>query len=71
MNKMLAKIRAGLLLSVIALFYGCSVNVSLSGASIPSYAKSFSVQYFQNQSALAGPTVSQTFTDALRDYISS
>jgi hypothetical protein len=71
MNKMGAKIRAGLLLSVLALFYGCSVNVSLSGASIPSYAKSFSVQYFQNQSALAGPTLCQTFTDALRDYVSS
>lgn len=50
---------------------GCHVNYSLSGASIPPYAKSFSVQYFQNQAALAGPTLSQTFTDALRNYITS
>jgi hypothetical protein len=43
----------------------------LNGASIPTYVKSFSVQYFQNQAPLSGPTYSQTFTDALRDYISS
>ncbi len=43
----------------------------MSGASIPAYAKSFSVQYFQVQAPLAGPTFSQTFTDGLRDYIAS
>lgn len=53
------------------LVYGCHVGFSLSGASIPDYAKTFSVQYFKNQAQLAGPTVSQTFTDALRNYIAS
>jgi hypothetical protein len=50
---------------------GCKVSYSFTGASIPIDAKTFSVQYFQNQAPLAGPTFSQTFTDALRDYISS
>lgn len=49
----------------------CSVGVSLSGASIPPDAKSISVQYFQNSAPLAGPTMSQTFTDALRDYVTA
>jgi hypothetical protein len=50
---------------------GCYVNYSLSGASIPDYAKTFSVQYFKNQAQLAGPTVAQGFTDALRNYIAT
>jgi len=50
---------------------GCHVNYSLSGASIPDYAKSFSIQYFKNQAQLAPPTISQSFTDALRSYIAS
>jgi len=49
----------------------CHVGYSLSGASIPEYAKTFSVQYFKNQAQLAGPTISQSFTDALRNYIAS
>jgi len=61
-------------IAVIALFTllsACHVGYSLSGASIPEYAKTFSVQYFKNQAQLAGPTVSQAFTDALRNYIAS
>lgn len=53
------------------LLSGCHVGYSLSGASIPDYAKTFSVQYFKNQAQLAGPTVAQGFTDALRNYIAS
>ena len=58
-------------LAFCTLLCSCHVNYSLSGASIPDYAKSFSVQYFKNQAQLAGPTISQTFTDALRNYIAS
>lgn len=54
-----------------ALLSGCHANYSLSGASIPDYAKTFSVQYFKNTAQLAGQTVPQSFTDALRNYISS
>ncbi len=51
----------------------CHINYTLSGASIPPDAKTFSVQYItlSDQGTLAGPTYSQTFTDALRNYIAS
>ncbi len=49
----------------------CHASLSLSGASIPEYAKTFSVQYFKNQAQLAVPTLPSNFTDALRSYIAS
>lgn len=60
-----------LLLLIAAVLSSCSVKYSFTGASVPPSAKTFSVQYFQNQAPLAGPTYSQAFTDALRDYIAS
>jgi hypothetical protein len=54
-----------------SLLTSCGVGFSFTGASIPPDAKSISVQYFQTHAALAGPTMSQTFTDALRDYVTS
>ncbi|MES2591736.1 MAG: LptE family protein [Bacteroidota bacterium] len=50
---------------------GCKVGYSFSGAAIPPEAKTVSVQYFQNNASLAPPTLSQTFTEALRDKLSS
>ena len=58
-------------LLVVATLNSCSVKYSFTGASVPPSAKTFSVQYFQNQAPLSGPTYSQTFTDALRDYVAS
>jgi hypothetical protein len=52
-------------------FSGCKLHYGFSGASIPPEAKTVSVQYFQNQASLAPPTLSQTFTEALRDKLSS
>ena len=54
-----------------ALFSGCKTHYSFSGASIPPEAKTVSVQYFQNNASLAPPTLSQTFTEALKDKLSS
>ncbi|MCE1168114.1 MAG: LPS assembly lipoprotein LptE [Sphingobacteriia bacterium] len=45
----------------------CSVSYSFTGASIPVEAKTISISYFPNQSLLVVPTLSQTFTDALKD----
>jgi len=56
---------------LICVLTGCGVGFSFSGASIPADAKSISVQYFQSHAALAGPSTSQVFTDALRDYVTS
>ena len=56
-------VAAGLLLA------GCGykVNYSLSGASIPPDAKTFSVAYFPNNAPMVAPILSSTLTDALRD----
>ncbi len=50
---------------------GCKMGYSLNGASIPVEAKTVSVQYFVNNSSLAPPTLSQLFTEALKDICAS
>jgi lipopolysaccharide assembly LptE-like protein len=56
---------------VLLLMTGCKAHYSFSGASIPPEAKTVSVIYFQNNASLAPPTLSQSFTEALRDKLSS
>lgn len=55
-----------------ALFAGCGVAIkySLSGASIPPDAKTFSVAYFPNNATMVSPILSSTLTDALVDMFS-
>ena len=52
-------------------FVACSVDYSLSGASIPPEAKTVSVTLFKNNTSLAPPRLSQSFTEALRTKLSS
>ena len=61
----------GYCLFAIAILQSCKIHYSFSGASIPPEAKTVSVQYFQNFASLAPPTLSQSFTEALRDKLSS
>lgn len=61
----------GLVLVVFSLLSSCTPHYSLSGASIPPEAKTVSVQYFQSIASLAPPTLSQTFTEALKDKMGS
>ena len=56
---------------VFALISGCKMSYSFSGASVPPEAQTVSVEYFQNNASLAPPTLSQTFSEALRDKLSS
>ena len=49
----------------------CKVKYSLSGATIPPEAKTISVAFFTNNTTLGGPTISQKFTEKLRDVVSS
>lgn len=49
----------------------CKVHYSFSGATIPPEAKTVSIQYFQNNASLGPPTLSQTFTEALKDKLGS
>ena len=46
---------------------GCKMNYSFTGASIAPDVKTISVQTFPNYAPLVQPTLSQTFTEALRD----
>lgn len=65
-------IKKGLSIILIAfLVFSCKVKMSLSGASIPPEAKTVSVEYFGNQSSIAGPQVPQKFTEKLRDVLQS
>jgi hypothetical protein len=49
----------------------CKVNYSFTGASIPADVKTFSVKTFQNYAPLANPSLSQTFSEALKDVFIS
>ncbi len=49
----------------------CSVRITMSGSSIPEDVKSVSVQYFENRAMLINPLLSQTFTEGLKDRITS
>ena len=53
----------------LVLLTGCGVAIkySLSGASIPPAAKTFSVAYFPNNATMVSPILSTTLTDALVD----
>lgn len=49
----------------------CKVKYSLSGATIPPEAKTISVAFFANNTTLGAPSLSQRFTEKLRDMVSS
>lgn len=48
----------------------CKPTVSLSGATIPLEAKTISVAVFANNTSLGPPTLSQRFTEKMRDVMS-
>ena len=47
--------------------FGCKIGYSLSGASISPDVKSVFVDYFRNRARVINPTLSQTFTEAMKD----
>ena len=55
-----------ILLSVTLLLVSCGIY-SFTGASIPPEAKTVSVQYFSNKAATVQATLSQIFTERLKD----
>ncbi len=59
-----------ILLSCYLFLGSCKPTVSLSGASIPDEAKTISVAVFANNTSLGPPTLSQRFTEKLRDVVS-
>lgn len=55
-----------ILLLLILAGTGCGIY-SFTGASIPPGAETISIQYFPNNAQMVEPTLSQQFTDALKD----
>lgn len=49
----------------------CKIKYSLDGASIPIEAKTISVAFFANNTTLGSPSISQKFTEKLRDMVST
>ena len=54
-----------LALAAVTMLTACTVKYSLSGASIPPDAKTFSVAYFPNNAPMVVPILSATLTDEL------
>jgi hypothetical protein len=59
-----------IIISLVSTMFGCGVY-SFTGASIPPQATTYSVEYFPNNAPLVQPTLSQVFTDALKDKFSN
>lgn len=57
--------------AALSLLTACTVKYSLSGASIPPDAKTFSVAYFPNNAPMVAPILSATMTDELTQRFAS
>lgn len=65
-NRLRAALAAALLiLSATA----CTIQITMSGASIPENLNTFSVQYINNRAPLVNPDLSTTLTEGLKDRI--
>ncbi|MCW3464070.1 LptE family protein [Chitinophaga nivalis] len=58
-------------LAVLAVWSGCSVNYSMTGASIDQGASTVNVRFIENRAPITNPTFSQKLTQKLRDKIQS
>ena len=69
MTKQTTKILTGLLavLALSVLLAGCKIKYSFTGASISPAVKSVFIDYFANRARVINPTLSQTFTEAMKD----
>ena len=60
----------GVCLLLLAVFLtGCRMSVSLTGGTVDARAKTVAINTFPNNAALVNPTLSQSFTTALKDKI--
>ena len=60
----------GVCLFLLALLLaGCRMSVSLTGGTVDARAKTVAINTFPNNAALVNPTLSQSFTTALKDKI--
>ena len=67
---MTPKILKYTLILFVGVLFSCKPHVSLSGASIPVEAKTISVGFFANNTSLGAPSLSQRFTEKMKDVVS-
>ena len=67
MSSKLAKIHLLGIIAISLVLGGCSIKYSFTGASIPPEAKTVSVDFFQNTAAQVNPTLSNYFTEQLKE----
>lgn len=58
-------------LLLVMAFSGCGVKYGFSGGSIPENMKTVNVQFFENIAPMVYPTLSQNFTEGLKERIRS
>jgi len=56
---------------LLGIFISCKMDYSFTGASIPEDVKTVSVKTFQSYAPLANASLSQSFTEALKDILIS
>lgn len=57
------------IITLAILLVGCRMSVSLTGGTVDARAKTVAVTTFPNNASLINPTLSQSFTTALKDKI--
>lgn len=64
-------VAAAMYFAVMLVIQACTVRYSFTGASIDPNLKTLSVKYFPNRAEIVIPSLSQQFTDALKDKFRS
>lgn len=59
-----------IILGCLIIAVSCKINYSFTGAALSADVKTFSVGYFPNRAPLVNPTLSDYFTEELRDKLS-
>jgi hypothetical protein len=59
----------GVIFATGVLLIGCKINYSFTGANLSPAVKTYSVYYFPNRARLINPTLSQTFTEDLKEKL--
>ena len=60
-----------IIIAALIVFSSCKAKYSLNGATIPIEAKTITVSFFTNNTTLGNASISQKFTEKLRDVVST
>ncbi len=60
---------AALVTAIVFTFQSCKISYSFTGANLSPAVKTYSVYYFPNRARLINPTLSQNFTEGLREKL--